>query len=63
MTTTDMKTITDKKKEYLNPTISVLEVECNGMLLAGSAGTDTQTEVKDQYETGFYPDKEATEPL
>ncbi len=57
-----MKTIKDTKREYVNPSIIVLEVEANGMLLAGSGGDVTNFETQDTEEIEFNPNESTSNP-
>ncbi len=52
-----MKTTTDMKKEYTTPSLSVLELEYNELLLSGSSGDGSQTEEGETLELDVYTDE------
>ncbi len=52
-----MKTTTDMKKEYTTPSLSVLELEYNELLLSGSNGEGSETEEGETFELGVYTDE------
>ncbi len=52
-----MKPTTDMKKEYTTPSLSVLELEYNELLLSGSSGDGSQTEEGETLELDVYTDE------